>query len=77
MIAWWPSSTRSIGAAHGITVTFHPAISVPAGFRADSLPVGIQLVGRYRDDPGVLQLAHALEQATRIGERRPSIAARA
>jgi amidase len=60
-----------------ITVTFRPAISVPAGFTANSLPVGIQLVGRYRDDGGLLQLAHAFEQATRVGERRPSIAARA
>src|SRR5882672_5564139 len=49
-----------------ITITSHPAISVPAGFTGDdpALPVGIQIVGRYRDDFGVLQLAHAFEQAT-------------
>jgi amidase len=60
-----------------ITVTSHPAISVPAGFTDDAtpLPVGLQLVGRYRDDFGVLQLAHAFEAATRVGERRPPIAA--
>jgi amidase len=57
-----------------ITSTFCPAISVPAGFTDDGLPVGIQIVGRYRDDFGVLQLAHAFEQATRFGERRPIIA---
>ncbi|MGH8750043.1 MAG: amidase family protein, partial [Burkholderiales bacterium] len=47
-----------------ITVTGHPAISVPAGFTDDApaLPVGLQIVGRYRDDFGVLQLAHAFEQ---------------
>ncbi|MGH9577609.1 MAG: amidase family protein, partial [Terriglobales bacterium] len=44
-----------------ITITSHPAISVPAGFTAEGLPVGIQIVGRYRDDFGVLQLAHAFE----------------
>jgi amidase len=57
-----------------ITVTSHPAISVPAGFTDDGLPVGIQIVGRYRDDFGVLQLAHAFEQATQVWKRRPAIA---
>ena len=58
-----------------ITVTSHPAISVPAGFTEDKpgLPVGLQIVGRYRDDFGVLQLAYAFEQETPIARRRPSI----
>ena len=54
-----------------ITVTSHPAISVPAGFTDDGLPVGLQIVGRYRDDFGVLQLAHAFEAATQVWQRRP------
>jgi len=54
-----------------ITVTGHPAISVPCGFTADGLPVGVQIVGRYRDELGLLQFAHAFEQMTRVGERRP------
>lgn len=53
-----------------ITVTGLPAISVPAGFTAEGLPVGIQIVGRHRDDRGVLELAHAFEQATGVGEWR-------
>jgi hypothetical protein len=59
-----------------ITITSHPAISVPAGFTGDPvpLPVGLQIVGRYRDDFGVLQLAHAFEQQTRTWLQRPSIA---
>jgi amidase len=57
-----------------VTITSHPAISVPAAFTDDGLPVGLQIVGRYRDDFGVLQLAHAFEQATRVWKRRPSIA---
>jgi len=59
-----------------ITITSHPAISVPAGFTGDRvpLPVGLQIVGRYRDDFGVLQLAHAFESATQAWKRRPSIA---
>jgi amidase len=55
--------------AYWISTTFRPAISVPAGFTAEGLPVGIQIVGRYRDDLGVLQLAHAFEQATEFGIR--------
>ena len=51
-----------------ITTTSHPAISVPAGFTGDDppLPVGLQIVGRYRDDFGVLQIAHAFERETRV-----------
>jgi amidase len=60
-----------------ITVTSHPAISVPAGFTDDqpALPVGLQIVGRYRDDFGVLQLAHAFEQETQLWKRRPPLGA--
>ncbi|MGH7793766.1 MAG: amidase [Candidatus Binatia bacterium] len=60
--------------AYWITPTFCPAISVPAGFTADGLPVGIQIVGRYRDDLGVLEIAHAFAQATGFGRKRPAIA---
>ena len=48
-----------------ITVSTHPAISVPAGFTPDGLPVGLQLIGRHRADRSVLELAHAWETATR------------
>lgn len=61
--------------AYFITMTGLPAISVPAGFTGDGLPVGIQIVGQYRDDFGVLQFAHAFEQATRVGARRPPVLA--
>jgi amidase len=59
--------------AYWISTTTCPAASVPAGFTDEGLPVGIQIVGRVRDDIGVLQLAYAFEQATRFGERRPSL----
>jgi amidase len=58
-----------------ITVTGHPAISVPCGFTPEGLPVGMQIVGRHQDDFGVLQLAYAFEQATRVGKRKPPVAA--
>lgn len=57
-----------------VTVTGSPAVSVPCGFTPEGLPVGVQIVGRYREDFGVLQLAHAFERATRHGERRPPLA---
>jgi len=56
-----------------VTFMSNPAISVPAGFSATGLPVGLQIVGRHRDEFSVLQLAHAFEQATRHGRRRPSV----
>jgi amidase len=56
-----------------ITATSHPAISVPAGFTGDGLPVGLQIVGRYRDDFGVLQLAHAFEGVDETWKRRPAL----
>ena len=51
----------------------NPAISVPAGFTQTGLPVGIQIVGRHRDDWSVLQIAHGFEQATGHGKRRPAV----
>jgi amidase len=58
-----------------ITLTEHPAMSVPCGFTPGGLPVGIQMVGPYRREIDVLQLAYAFEQATRVSERRPQVAA--
>ncbi len=55
-----------------ISVTGHPAISVPAGFTEDGLPIGIQIVGRHQDDFGVLQIGHAFESA-RGPLRSPSV----
>ncbi len=60
--------------AYWITATRRPAISVPAGFTPEGLPVGIQIVGRDRADVSVMQLAQAFEGATRFWERRPGIA---
>ncbi len=66
-IDWMKSCSR-------VRVTAHPAISVPAGFKAGGVPVGLQIGGRFRDDFGVLQLAQALEAATGYGRRRPAAA---
>ncbi|MEO7995839.1 MAG: amidase family protein [Gemmatimonadaceae bacterium] len=50
-----------------------PCISVPAGFSVSGLPVGLQIVGKPRGDWSLLQLAHAFEQATKHGAKRPAI----
>tara|TARA_Y100000758_G_C16010584_1_gene407466 strand:- start:600 stop:1148 length:549 start_codon:yes stop_codon:yes gene_type:complete len=56
-----------------ISVLGLPAISVPCGFTDDGLPIGMQIVGRQHDDLGVLQLAHAFEEQTKYGQRRPKL----
>jgi amidase len=49
-----------------------PAISVPVGFNAAGLPAGMQLIGRPRDDLGVLRLARRYEEAAQeVLARRP------
>lgn len=60
--------------AYLISAFGHPALSVPAGFTPDGLPIGLQLVGRHRGELALLQAAYGFEQATRFGERRPILA---
>ncbi len=54
-----------------ISATGNPAASIPGGFTPEGLPVGVQIVGRNQEDFGVLQMAHAFEQATGFGKKRP------
>lgn len=81
----WPRSIDGVAmehylawmkSAYWISATLQPAISVPAGFTPEGLPVGIQIVGRLRDDRGVLEIAHAFEQAAGVRGRRPALALR-
>ena len=49
-----------------------PCISVPAGFNAEGLPMGLQIIGRPRADLAVLQLARAYEQVAQdVIQRAP------
>ena len=65
-LEWMRSCSR-------ITVTAHPALSLPAGFTPDGLPVGLQLVGRQRGELALLRLAAAIEHATGVGRRAPDL----
>jgi amidase len=66
-----PTYLDWMATCYAITLTGFPAISVPCGFTPDGLPIGLQIVGRHHHDLDVLQLAHAFEQATQVGRRRP------
>ena len=50
-----------------------PCISVPAGFNAQGLPMGLQLIGRPQGDEALLRLAWQYEQAAQdvVGVRPP------
>jgi aspartyl-tRNA(Asn)/glutamyl-tRNA(Gln) amidotransferase subunit A len=50
-----------------------PTISVPCGFTASGLPIGLQISGNHFSEPTVLALAHAYEQATEWHTRRPPL----
>ncbi len=52
-----------------------PAISVPAGFSAQGLPMGLQLIGKPKGDFELLQVAHAYEMAGQdlIQKRPPGV----
>jgi amidase len=56
-----------------ISATGNPAASVPGGFTPEGLPVGVQIVGRNKEDFSVLRMAHAFEQATGFGKKRPPV----
>jgi aspartyl-tRNA(Asn)/glutamyl-tRNA(Gln) amidotransferase subunit A len=54
-------------------MTGHPAISLPSGFDRDGLPIGLQLVGRFRADAELLRSAALFEAATDLLSRWPVI----
>jgi len=62
---------------YGYTGTFnhtgHPAITIPMGFTADGLPAGFHAVGRWFDEPRLIDLAAGLELAAPWAMRWPAV----
>lgn len=54
-------------------MTGHPAISLPCGFDRDGLPIGLQLVGRFRADADLLRAAALFEAQQNFLDRWPSL----
>src|SRR5262249_43613521 len=61
-----PGSQCQLSAASGL-----PAISMPAGFSQDGLPVGIELLGRAWSEPMLLSLAYSYEQQAHLRRAPP------
>ncbi len=51
-----------------------PAVSIPCGFDAEGLPVGLQLIGQRFREPVMLRVAHTFQRETDHHRRRPAIA---
>lgn len=54
-------------------LTGQPAATVPCGFDGDGLPIGLQIVGRWKSDATVLQAAAAFERIAPWTDRRPPL----
>lgn len=54
-------------------MTGQPAASVPIGFTAAGLPVGVQIIGRVGDEAVILRAAAAIERRCPLSRKRPAI----
>jgi aspartyl-tRNA(Asn)/glutamyl-tRNA(Gln) amidotransferase subunit A len=50
-----------------------PALSLPCGFDANGLPIGLQIIGKHFDEATILRLAYAFEQSTEWHTRKPQL----
>lgn len=65
---------EQLGLTYVFNMTGHPAVSVPAGWTPGAnLPIGLQLVGPWRNDEQVLRIAAAYEQANPWKNQWPSL----
>lgn len=59
---------RWLAPCYGVTLSTHPALSLPSGRDEQGLPFGLQLIGRLRGDAALLAQAHALERVLAADE---------
>jgi aspartyl-tRNA(Asn)/glutamyl-tRNA(Gln) amidotransferase subunit A len=64
---------RTPSFTHPFNLSGLPALSVPCGFSASGLPIGLQVAGRAFDEVTVLRLGHAYQQATDWHTRAPAL----
>ena len=57
-----------------VSVVGYPAISIPAGYSGEGLPIGMQIVAKPRQEMELLSLAYGFEQAARV--RKPPVLSR-
>jgi aspartyl-tRNA(Asn)/glutamyl-tRNA(Gln) amidotransferase subunit A len=50
-----------------------PGMSIPCGFSADGLPIGLQIMGNHFNEEMIFKVAHAFEQATEFHKRKPNL----
>lgn len=55
------------------SLTGHPAIAVPTGFRANGTPTGFTLAGKLYDEAGLMVVARVIESALGLGGRKPTL----
>ena len=65
--------TQWFNLTYAITLTGLPAISIPCGFTRSGLPVGLQIVGRRRQEAAVLRAAAAFEAAAPWADHIPPL----
>ena len=79
-VAWKLGATSSDPVANYLADIFTlpaslaglPGMSLPAGFGAGHMPVGLQLIGNYFDEAGLLHAAHAFQNATDWHTAKPA-----
>ncbi|GAA3028082.1 amidase [Actinokineospora globicatena] len=70
----WPPPGVSVAVQTApFNVTGNPALSVPSGFSASGMPMGIQLVGRPFDERTVLRVGAAFESAVGVSHLYPRL----
>jgi aspartyl-tRNA(Asn)/glutamyl-tRNA(Gln) amidotransferase subunit A len=62
-----------MSATSPFNLTGLPALSIPYGFSAEKLPIGVQLVSRWLDERTILRLGALLERKGGLGDRRPDV----
>jgi aspartyl-tRNA(Asn)/glutamyl-tRNA(Gln) amidotransferase subunit A len=68
-----PKELQMLRNTRPINILGLPTISVPCGFTADGLPIGMQISGPPGGEATVLRLANAYEEATEWHKRRPNV----